>query len=75
MLGESIKDDRKDLVPKEEQRKLLPSSKVFDRCSSLSLSDSLEGASTGELDYLATLIVEAFLDQKQDEWKYRTISK
>ena len=52
-------------IPKEGQRELLRSSKDLFRCPSLCIiNNSSEDAS---LDYLASILVEAFLDKKEYE--------
>lgn len=52
-------------VPKEGQRDLMCSNKESLRCPSLCINNnSSEDAS---LDYLAKILVEAFLDKKENE--------
>ena len=64
MLGKSSNDTNKGFVPKEEQRRLLPSSKSFDRCSSLGFKTNSPLATEEVLfDFLAALTVKIFRSQ------------
>lgn len=57
--------DTQFIIPKEGQRDLLCCNKKSFRCPSLCVStNSSEDAS---LDYLASILVEAFLDKKEYE--------
>jgi hypothetical protein len=64
MLRKSLISE-KNFIPKEGQRELLRSSKNSLRCPSFGIiNNSSENAS---LDYLASILVEAFLDKKEYE--------
>ena len=54
------------LVPEEEQRSLLRSSKGDSRCSSLVDINSIDSEEI-EMDYLAKILIEIFLDLKRNE--------
>ncbi len=65
MLHKKIKQDQT-IEFKEEQRDFLCSNKGPDRCSSLnfnSIDDSIEAS----LDYLASILIEAYLEINEHE--------
>jgi len=65
-LGKSENVSDTTMVLKEEQRSLLPSSKGDSRCSSLG-SNNLISSEEIEMDRLAKILVEIFLDLKHNE--------
>ena len=72
-LHDKLIIDNNNLVPKEGQRDLLCSNKESIRCPSLSIiNNSSEDA---QLDYLAGILVEAFLDKKEHEYNQLHKSK
>lgn len=64
MLGKSSSINNKSLVPKEEQQRLLPSSKVADCCSPLGFNSNSELLSDDFLlDYFADILVDIIIEQ------------
>lgn len=61
-------------IPKEGQRELLSSNRVHNRCPSL-VAKSSDASEDILLDYLANILVEAFLDKKEYERKLSNKSK
>lgn len=59
------------IEPKEEQRKCLCSNNTGCRCSSLDFNSDYISEDIA-LDYLASIIVEIFLDMKNDEYNNST---
>lgn len=64
-LGESLISE-KYIEPKEEQRELFPSREDSLRCSSLCFITNTNSENVA-LDYLAKVLVEAFLDEQEYE--------
>ncbi len=64
MLRKSLIGEN-NFIPKEGQRELLRSSKNSLRCPSFGIINNL--SENASLDYLASILVEAFLDKKEYE--------
>jgi len=66
-LGNSVKNN-KNIEFKEEQRRLLPSSRISNRCSSLGLNSNNPLLSDKALlDYYAGFLVRAYLNKVKNE--------
>jgi hypothetical protein len=65
-LHKSI-NNNDNLAPEEGQRVLLCNSKMSFRCPSLDINNSSNMSEDVALDYLASILVEAFLDKKEYE--------
>jgi hypothetical protein len=65
MLHKKVKQDQI-IEFKEEQRNLLCSNKGLDRCSSLDFN-SIDDPIEASLDYLASILVQAYLESKENE--------
>ena len=68
MLRKIKPNNENNIESKEGQRGLLRSSKVVNRCPSLGINPN-EVSEDVALDYLASILAEAFLDRKEDEYK------
>lgn len=68
------KSDQTNIELKEGQRGLLRSSRVNSRCPSLGIYPNKVSEDVA-LDYLASILAEAFLNRKEDEFKQLQQSK
>ncbi len=65
-LDKRLISDAKKFVPKEGQRDLLSSNKESHRCPSLGINPNTVPESVA-LEYLASILVKAFLDKKENK--------
>lgn len=71
MLHKSQESEQNNIVSKEGQRGFLCSNNKSDkRCPSLGFINPNQVSEDVALDYLASILVEAFLDKKENERKY-----
>lgn len=59
-------NDENELIPKEGQRALLCSNKKSLRCPSLSITQPNKVTKEDALDYLASILVQAYLEYKKN---------